>query len=224
MTNEHPKLPPLTLLEEFLLLALDDSTGQLYPLAPLALDCATAGAILMDLTLRNRIDNDLRDLFTVDATPTGDAILDPVLQVMGLAPVLTPHPIAYWLRYLADEAEAFREKAFHRLEARGIIRRQNRLIAWVFGKRQYPLIDEKETKEIRARILGVVLNEDIPAPHDVMMTALAKACGLFPYLLDDPAASAKRIDQVAKLDLIGQAVAQSVNDVQSSIAMAAGLR
>ena len=90
---------PMTLLEEFLLLALDDQTGQLHPLAPSTLDCAVAGTILMDLTLRNHIDNDLRDMFVVDQSPTGDNILDPALQVMSLAPVLTPHPIAYWLRH-----------------------------------------------------------------------------------------------------------------------------
>ena len=119
---------PLTLLEEFLLLALDDQTGRLHPLAHSTLDCATAGAILMNLTLRTRIDNDLRDMFVVDQTPLEDDILDPVLQLMSLAPVLTPHPIAYWLRQFADEGASFREKALRRLEKRGIIRQENRKI------------------------------------------------------------------------------------------------
>ncbi len=90
LTNMVQKLPPaslqLTLLEEFLLLALDDHSGQLYPLARSTLDCAAAGAVLMDLTLRQRIDNDLRDMFLVDPNPTGDNILDPVLQLMRWPP------------------------------------------------------------------------------------------------------------------------------------------
>ena len=179
MTKDVLPTLPLTLLEEFLLLALDDQTGELHPLPPSALNCAIAGAILMDLTLRNRIDNDLHDMFTVDPTPTDDDILDPVLQVMSLAPVLTPHPIAYWLRLLADEGDSYREKALHRLEQRGIIRRQNFKILWVFGKRRYPLVDEQEVREVKLRILGVVLGNDTPAPHDVMLTGLAEACGLF---------------------------------------------
>lgn len=217
---------PLTLLEEFLLLALDDQTGQLYPLAPSALNCAVAGSILMDLTLRNRIDNDLRDMFTVDSTPTDDEILDPVLQMMALAPVLTPHPIAYWLRLLADEGEAFKEKALHRLEERGIIRRQNHNILWVFGKRRYPLIDEKELREVKLRILSVVLGEEPPTPHDVMLTGLAEACGLFHFILSAPEATvaSARIKQVARIDLIGQAVAKSVAEIQSAIALASGYR
>ena len=216
----------LTLLEEFLLLALNDQTGRLHPLADSMLDCTTAGAILMDLTLHNRIDNDLRDLFLVDSTPTGDDILDPVLQNMTLAPILTPHPIAYWLRHLADEGNAFREKALHRLEERGIIRRQNMKIMWVFGKRRYPLLDDKEVREVKLRILGVVLGNDVPTPHDVMLTGLAEACGLFRYILSAQEANSAtvRIAQISHMDLIGQAVAKSVAEIQSAIAMASGYR
>ncbi len=217
---------PLTLLEEFLLLALDNQTGQLHPLAPSTLDYAVAGAVLMDLTLRNHIDNDLRDMFVVDQSPTGDDILDPALQVMSLAPVLTPHPIAYWLRLFADEGEAFREKAFRRLEARGIIRRQNKKILWVFGSRRYPLVEEKELREVKLRILGVVLGDDIPSPHDVMLTSLAEFCGLFRYVLSEHEAekARARIEQVVRMDLIGQAVAKSVAAIDSAIAMASGYR
>jgi hypothetical protein len=226
MTDDTVMNLPLTLLEEFLLLALDDRTGELHPLARSALDCAAAGAILMDLTLRGRIDNDLRDMFTVDPTPTGDALLDPVLQVMSLAPVLTPHPISYWLRQIADEGESYREKALNRLEARGIIKRQNLKILWVFGKRRYPLIDQQEVREVKLRILGVVLSNEIPTPHDVMLTGLADACGLFRYILSASEADAAtaRIAQVARIDLIGQAVAKGVAEIQSAIALAAGYR
>lgn len=217
---------PLTLIEEFLLLALDDQTGQMHPLAPSTLDCATAGAVLMDLTLRNRIDNDLRDMFVTDSTPTGDEMLDPVLMLMSLAPVLTPHPIAYWLRNFADEGMAFREQALRRLEDRGIIKRQNMKILWVFGKRRYPLIDDKEVREVKMRIMGAVLGEEIPSPHDIMLTGLAESCGLFQYLLskEDAEKAAPRISQVARLDLIGQAVAKGVADIDSAIAQASGYR
>jgi hypothetical protein len=215
---------PLTLLEEFLLLALDDRTGRLHSLERSTLDCATAGALLMDLTLRNRIDNDLRDMFVVDQTPLGDNLLDPVLQLMSLAPVLTPHPIAYWLRQFADEGVAFRENALRRLEARGIIRQEDRKILWVFGTRRYPLMDDKEKREVKSRILSVVLNDEIPTPHDIMLTSLAEACGLFRYLLGstEAARAAERIAQVARLDLVGQAVAKGITDIDAVMTKTSG--
>jgi Golgi phosphoprotein 3 len=226
MTPSELQKLPLTLLEEFLLLGLDDQSGQMHPLARSTLDCAAAGAVLMDLTLRNRIDNDLRDMFVVDGTPTGDALLDPVLQLMSLAPILTPNPIGHWLRQMAAEGEALREKALRRLEARGIIMRQDRKILWMFGTRRYPLIDDKEMREVKLRILGVVLVNDVPTPHDIMLTGLAEACGLFRYILSahEADSATARISQVARMDLIGQAVAKGVTEIEAAIAMASGYR
>lgn len=217
---------PLTLLEEFLLLVLNDQIGQLYPLAPSTLDCACAGAVLMDLTLRQRIDNDLRDMFVTDGTPTGDELLDPALEMMSLAPVLSPHPIAHWLRQLVDQGPALRERALKRLEARGILRRESRKILWVFGSRRYPVVDGKEMREAKLRILGVVLGDDVPTPHDVMLTALAEACDIFRYILSahELESAQKRIAQVSRMDLIGQAVAKGVTDIESAIALASGYR
>ena len=160
------------------------------------------------------------------AVATDDPLLDPVLQLMALSPVLTPHPIRHWLRELAAEGAAWREKALRRLEARGIIRRENRKILWVFGARRYPLIDDRDVREVKLRILGVVLGDDIPAPHDVMLTGLAESCDLFRYLLSaaETEKAHSRIAQVARLDLIGQAVAKGVVEIESAIAMASGYR
>ncbi len=222
MKIEFSSAMPMTLLEEFMLLALDEQTGQMHPLTSVALDCAAGGAVLMDLTLRVRIDNDLHDMFTIDTTPVGDDILDPVLQMMSLAPVLTPHPIAYWLRQLTDEGASFREKALHRLEKRGVLRLQNSKILQIFGKGNAPKIRGKEVNEIKARLLNVILGDEVPLPRDIMLTGLAESCGLFYYLLSETEAesASARIAQVARMDLVGQAVAKGVAEIQSAIAMA----
>ena len=224
--TDHSSLPPLSLLEEFLLLALNDTAGQFYSLPRSTLDCATAGAVLMDLSLRRRIDNDLKNMFVTDHVPTGDDILDPVLEVMSLAPVLTPQPIVHWMRSFAEEGEGLREKALRRLEARGILRREDRKILWVFGTRRYPLLHDKEIREVKLRILGVILGDAIPEAHDMMLTSLAQACGLFGHLLtgQELAAATPRIDQVARMDLIGQAVAKAISEIEAAIAMASGFR
>jgi hypothetical protein len=221
-----PAQAPLTILEEFLLLALDDEAGQFYGFARSTLDCASVGAVLMDLTLRQRLDNDLKTLFIIDTVPTGDDILDPVLQTMALAPVLEPHPITYWLRQLMDEGEALREKALQRLVARGILKREDKKILWMFGARRYPMAHDKEIREVKLRILGVLLRDDIPSPHDMMLTALAQACGLFRHILSghELGAATPRIELVARMDLIGQAVAKAVTEIEAAIAMASGFR
>jgi hypothetical protein len=220
MTNH----PPLTLLEEFLLLALDERTRQVYPLDPATLNCATAGAVLMDLTLRNRIDNDLRDMFTVDPTPTGDEILDPILQMMSQAPVLAPHPIGFWLRQIAEEGDVLREKALRRLENRGTFGYPGWGLFWMFGLRRSKATNEQRIQEVRSRLLRVVHGDEVPSPRGIMLTGLVESCGLFRFILDEKEAqsSKARIANISRMDLISQAVAKSIADVGPALVAAPG--
>jgi hypothetical protein len=71
--------------EEILLLQLDDTHGRFIDLPLSAADVVLAGAALMELALDNRVDSDLKHLILVDRTPTGDDILDDVLERLGQA-------------------------------------------------------------------------------------------------------------------------------------------
>lgn len=70
----------MRLAEELILLLLDEKSGYLEQLHGWSLSCVLAGAVLADLSLERRIDTDLESLVVVDSTPTGDELLDPVLQ------------------------------------------------------------------------------------------------------------------------------------------------
>lgn len=217
---------PLTILEEFLLLAHDEKYDRFYPLARSTFDCAAAGAVLMDLALRHRIDNDLRHMFVIDPEPVNDDLLDPVLQLIALSPVLEPKSLTVWLRQIADEGEALREKALRRLEKRGILKREARKILWVFNAEHYPILHSSEVREVRQRLKDVILKEDILLPHDIMLITLAQACGLFRYMFDASVlkAATPRIEQVAKMDLIGQSVGKAVGEIETAMAMVSGFR
>ena len=76
----------LTFLEELLLLCLDDETGLLRPAFAPWLDTAGAGALLMDLALKNRIDTDPKRLVVVDRTATGEPLLDEALAIVAELP------------------------------------------------------------------------------------------------------------------------------------------
>ncbi|MDD3029033.1 MAG: GPP34 family phosphoprotein [Alphaproteobacteria bacterium] len=205
-------LPPLTLLEEFLVLALDEKTGRLHSMDPLVLNSATAGAILMDLALRNRVDNDQNDMFTVDPSPTGDELLDPVLHTMSLAPVLAPHPISYWLKHLAAEAESLREKVLQRLKKRGIVRSPLTTFFWSLGPQSIGCLDEEKARDLKARLSHCLFDDETPGPRNVMLIGLIDACNLFPFVLkeSDREAAAPRIAHIAQLDMISQAVAKGI--------------
>lgn len=218
--------PDLSLLEEFLLFALDDETGDFYPIAPRVMNCATAAAVLMQLALKGRIDNDLTSLFVVDTAPTGDGMLDAVLRNMSLSPILTPQPIVHWIEVLAEESQPLQETALKRLEARKIIRREDKKLLWFFGTRHYPALSHEPQREVRSRLFDILLRDYKPYPEDVMLLALIDRCHLLSRLMppDDYRMAEPRLRDLVKMDLIAQAMARAIDDVEKSIAVAPAMR
>ena len=210
----------LRFAEEITLLMLNDEDGEFVRVPGWSLQCAYAGAVLMDLALENRIDTDLSRLVLIDPTPVGDDLLDPILA--RIAETSETHDARFWVEQLADNSEEFRERALARLVARGVLRREEDRFLWVFQSRRYPIVDGEADREVKLRIMEVLFGNDIPDPRDVVIICLADACGILKELLSgrELERASERVEQVRKLDLIGQAVSHAVWDIQSSIALA----
>lgn len=92
----------------------------------------------------------------------------------------------------------------------------------MFHTRRYPIIDDREQREVKARLRELVLSNEIPDPRDVVLVCLVEAAGLWDLLLTEAEQdkAADRIAQLRKMDLVGQAMTQVVRDIQESIAVA----
>lgn len=212
----------LTFPEETLLLLLDDESGKMVRLHDWSMRYALTGAAMMDLALNNRIDSDLTSLILVDATPTGEKCLDICLADIARGGKDQPHEVRYWLEKLAVRADEIREMALDRLVSRGILKRKEELFLWVFRSRCYPAIDGKADREVKLRIMEVLLSDTIPDPRDIAIICLAEACGIFSTILSERELeySRPRIEQVRRLDLIGQTMSKAIWDIDVSMVSA----
>ncbi len=208
----------LTFAEELLLLALDDKKGVIKPLPCHSIRFALTGAILMDLALADRIDTDLDSLIVVNAEPVGNQLLDDVLKRLEKAD--TPKNTEYWLNDIAWNIEDLQEKTLQQLVDKGILKVEDRKVLWVFARRRYPLIDDREVKEVHARLRELILNQDIPDPRDAVLISLVLACNLFNEIFseDELEKVMPWITKLAKLDLIGREVNQSIHKIFLAIA------
>lgn len=204
----------LSFVEEITLLLLDDAQGRFVDLPLSASDVVIAGAALMDLALANRIDSDLERLVVSDAAPTGDDILDDALgRIAQPAGELT---VSAAIEEIAGFAEGYKEKALKRLCAQRILREENGRFLWVFHTRRYPIIDDTEQREVKARLRQILLTDEIPDPRDVVLICLIEACNLLGLVLTtaELKQTAARVEQLSKMDLIGQAVTKAVAEIR----------
>jgi hypothetical protein len=207
----------LSFVEEIVLLALDDKSGKFVDLPPLALDQALAGAVLLELAFQNRIDTDLKHLTLVDQKPLGDSLLDPVLK--EIVDAKDKKDAKYWVGVLSSDGDRLRNAALQKLVSHGILKKEEKKILWVIPGRRYPMIDDREEREVRARIRSVISGGEIPSPRDVVLISLASACQLLRTIYSDAELlqNSQRIAAVSKMDLIGQAVSKSVAEVQEAV-------
>ena len=205
----------LRFAEEVVLLLLRDDDGKFVHVPSWLLDRILAGAVLMDLAMEYRIDTDPERLVLLDDTPVGDSLLDPTLARIAQDREGAERDARYWVEQEATHAEEIREEALNRLIEVGILEREDDRFLWVFKSRRYPVIDGKAEREVKLRIMGVLFSDEIPDPRDVVIICLADACGLFRELLPkrELEQASVRIEQVRKLDLIGQAMAQTIYDM-----------
>jgi len=207
----------LTFPEEIVLLALDDKTGKFVELPPLAMDQALAGAALLELAFQNRIDTDLTHLTLINPKPTGQAMLDSLLEKIVAAK--DKKDAKYWVGVFAADGEKLKEEVLAHLVQRGILKKEEKKFLWVIPGRRYPMVKDQEEREVRSRIRAVIVDGEVPGPRDVVLISLASACQLLRSVFSDAdlLKYSSRIADVSKMDLIGRAVSKSVAEVQEAV-------
>ena len=207
----------LRFAEEITLLLLNDADGRFARISDSSFDYAVAGGVLMDLALEDRIDTDLDSLMLINSTPTRDSLLDETLAEIAAN---EGHDARYWVERTALKGSDLREEALKRLVGKGILEQVDDRFMWVLKSRRYPIVDGQAEREVKLRIMEVLFSDEIPDPRDIVIINLADACGIFHSILsaDEIERVAPRIEQVKRLDLIGQAMTAAIQDIEMTIA------
>jgi Golgi phosphoprotein 3 len=131
-------------------------------------------------------------------------------------------PTSYWLSFFAGQAKQIQERILAQLVAKGILKTEDKKILWVFKTRRYPMIDNREIKEVTARLRELILGDEIPSPREAVLVSLVDACRLFDDLFsaEEYERVQPRIKALAKLDLIGQEITKSIREIAQAMALA----
>jgi len=174
----------------------------------------------MELALQERLDSDLDRVWVVNNAPTGDASLDPVLSRLA-APGFDSNADNL-INQLIELGDPVRSQALARLcEKKILVETEGRLL-WFLKTRRYPPIDGKEIREVKLRLLEVLLRDALPGPRDVCLMSLAETCGIIRQIVppSELKVARERIAKFSKMELIGQNVNRYIELFERAMAMA----
>ncbi len=205
----------LSFAEEIYLLALDDATGTVVLEGGIEmLHHALVGAALAELSFMESVDFDEEGLIVVNSDPVGNPVLDEIMAMIKRQDSkMTLH---YWLETLFVEAGKIENMVLNHLVLRGILKVVEDKILWVFPSRRYPVIDDREIKDVERRIIELISSDEIPGPREATLISLASACGLLHAVMSPRQLSRyrERIAMLTKLDSVGRGTLEVINEFQ----------
>ena len=212
----------LSLHQEVLLLALRDDDGAfsggmyLYSIA---------GAMVSELLMQQRIvaDADQQQIVgVIDQTPTGDALLDELLQQILAAK--KQKGLRHWV-FKAGNMPKLKHRIANQLCELGILRHDEKKILWFFTKQVYPELNGLYEDAIRDRMGDVMFNETVkPDGPTAVLIALASHGGLLKanFVPEELRQHKDRVKQLASGDILASGATQSaIQAVQAAIIVAA---
>ncbi len=204
----------LNLAEELFLLALDDDEGWVAASAQNTLRYALAAALLADLALRGKIIVEDRRVRLLDAAATGDDLLDWVLERLGAAE--KPLKVKHWINALG-----FRKlprQVADRLVARGVLTEEDRRYTAAVP---YPAPEQRDVPAkywIKQGLRSAVLTAAKPEQRSIVLLSLMQGCRLLNLIFtkDERKAAGRRVQELVEGEDFGEAVAQTLHDIESA--------
>ena len=212
-TTDDVTTRTLSLPEELILMLLNEENGYFHQVPGWNLNCAVAGAVLAELSLRDRVDTDADSLFLVDLTRTGDPILDPFLDEIISEPA--EHSARYWIERLAPRAESVIDDTLERMVSLNILDAHDGDF-WTLSNKaknsdMFQVTPDGENGGfVKDRIRDAIFEDRIPDPRDIILICLIDTCDVFRFIFQLDEAAEERIRFFCNVDLLGRSMAAAV--------------
>jgi hypothetical protein len=203
----------LTLAEELLLITLDHESGMLLDsISPFKYHIALAASLIMELTLKGKLDIDTEKLFVVSSAETGNPILDkPLAEIVAEKTSLRT---SEWLKRFAKNGESLSNQLMESLVAKGVLQLIDKRVFWVLKTRTYSATSGIEEREVKERLMLLLNSDEIPDASDALLIGLLRSVGIFSLLLSPSELDnlQNRIDQIANFEEINRSLSVSIQE------------
>ncbi|WP_132208059.1 GOLPH3/VPS74 family protein [Kribbella steppae] len=213
----------MLIAEDLLLLLYDDESGKPITGAP-GLDYALAGAVLIELTMLGKLDvagegEEVKRgrLKVLDASPTGDAILDERLAYVADKPGKRPKD------QIGRLSKKLRDQLLARLAERGVLTADEGKVLGIFPVTRWTAKDARHEAEVRSALESVLKVGTSPDQRTGALIALLSALNVVPKIVTDAVdkkALKQRAKEIAESDWAADAVKKAVAEMQAAVTTA----
>jgi len=211
----------LRLYEKFILLALNQKKGN-FLIDSLSLNYGLAGAILLELSELKKIVIENKKIRVADKKLTNNQIIDACLKLINA--IQKKRKPRYWIYKIGNKSSGFKKIILQDLYNKKIIKIDVKVYLWGLIKiRRYPVINISEVNNIKIWIKDAVLTSNKPDLETILLLSLMWSCKLTRILFTnkkDHKASRTKIKELTKNIEIGEAVSQTLKEIQAAIVVA----
>lgn len=165
----------LNLVEKLILLTLDDDKGT-FVSEPFALTYGLAGAILLELSLKEHINIVKKKVVIKSKKRIGYALLDECLQ--SIANSKKERTVMHWIQTFGNKERAIKKEILNKFILKGILIKREEKFLWVFNYDKFPTVNAKPENTLRKRLYNIIENNKKPEINELMLISLIDTCKL----------------------------------------------
>lgn len=165
----------LNLVDKLLLLALDDEKGT-FVSGPFALTYGLAGAILLELSLKECIRIVDKKVVVNNLKQIDDSLLNSYLQLLRSSK--KERSLKYWIQKFGNKERSIKKEILDKLILKGILAKREQKILWVFNNDKFPTVNAKPENILRKRLYEIIEFNKKPTLDELMLISLIDTCDL----------------------------------------------
>lgn len=214
----------LSLYEELYLLALDEESGTIIPVAKKTISHGLAGAVLAELSFSGKVaSNEKHRLELRDAEPAEEGILSEAIQ--EIQKVEKPRKLVFWVSQFSERPKKIREQIAESLVSKNVLYQDDKHFFRHAAITEEEQISAPSKYEIKSILRAIILFTREADNRSIALLNLISACNLLNLVFtqDELAFAKRRISeelirsalkepQMQTIEEIGQAVAANLED------------
>jgi Golgi phosphoprotein 3 len=165
----------LNLADKLLLLALDDEKGT-FVSGPFALTYGFAGAILLELSLKECIKIVDKKVVINNFKSIDDSFLNSYLEL--LISSKKERSLKFWIQKFGNKERSIKKEILDKLILKGILTKREQKFLWIFNNDKFPTVNSKPENILRKRLYEIIEFNKKPKLDELMLISLIDTCDL----------------------------------------------